>query len=194
MTRAIVSLGEHDEESAQLLWERFFQRLIAFAETKVFARHRRFFDGEDIAGSAMYAVLDGIRNDRFKRPENRDDLWGLLIVVASNKAINKGKHFDRQKRDSRRDRRGSSAFVQHGTGNVVNYLAAGDDPAKMFELESTCKLMLSQLPDDSYRQIALLRMAAYTNEEIAKQLDCSRRTVERKLVAIRKLWLRLNDV
>ena len=59
VTRAIVSLGEHDEESAQLLWERFFQRLIAFAETKVFARHRRFFDGEDIAGSAMYAVLDG---------------------------------------------------------------------------------------------------------------------------------------
>lgn len=194
ITNAIMALGEHDEESASLLWNRFFERLTKFAEKKVFPRHARFYDGEDVAASALYAVLDGMKNDRFERPANRDDLWSLLVVVASRKAINKGIHLDAQRRDDRRTERGGSAFVPHGKGNLAEYLRSENDPAKMYEFEATCKTMLNQLPDDSYRQVALLRMAGYTNVEIAKELDCATRTVERKLVAIRKLWIRLTDI
>lgn len=194
ITDAINGLGEHDDESIGLLWNRFFDRLAKFADKKVFPRHARFYDGEDIAASALYAVLDGMKNDRFERPGNRNDLWSLLVVVASRKAINRGIRMDAQKRDDRRTSRGSSAFVPHGEGNLPEYLRSSNDPAKMYEFQATCKTMLNQLPDDSYRQVALLRMAGYTNEEIAKELECATRTVERKLVAIRKLWTRLTDL
>src|SRR5262249_43550979 len=37
-------------------------------------------------------------------------------------------------------------------------------------------------------KVALLKLEGYSNEEIARSLDCSLRTVERKLEVIRKRW------
>jgi hypothetical protein len=37
-------------------------------------------------------------------------------------------------------------------------------------------------------EVALLELEGYCNEEIARGLDCSLRTVERKLEVIRKRW------
>ena len=37
--------------------------------------------------------------------------------------------------------------------------------------------------------VALLRLEGHSNEEVARSLDCSLRTVERKLEVIRKRWL-----
>ena len=37
-------------------------------------------------------------------------------------------------------------------------------------------------------KVALLMPEGYSNEEIARSLDCSLRTVERKLEVIRKRW------
>jgi DNA-directed RNA polymerase specialized sigma24 family protein len=50
------------------------------------------------------------------------------------------------------------------------------------------RLRLEGLKDDSLRQVALMRMEGYANEEIAARLDISLRSVERKLDAIRKRW------
>jgi DNA-directed RNA polymerase specialized sigma24 family protein len=36
--------------------------------------------------------------------------------------------------------------------------------------------------------VALLKLEGFSNEEIARSLDCSLRTVERKLEEIRKRW------
>ena len=41
---------------------------------------------------------------------------------------------------------------------------------------------------DSLRQVAVWKMEGYGNDEIAQKLDCSRRTVARKLEAIRIVW------
>ena len=41
----------------------------------------------------------------------------------------------------------------------------------------------------SLRQVALMRMEGYSNEEIARHLDCGIRTLTRKLEIIRRTWL-----
>jgi DNA-directed RNA polymerase specialized sigma24 family protein len=46
------------------------------------------------------------------------------------------------------------------------------------------------LHDDSLCRIALQRMEGYNDEQIAAQMGCSLRSVERKLRLIRKEWLR----
>jgi DNA-directed RNA polymerase specialized sigma24 family protein len=51
-------------------------------------------------------------------------------------------------------------------------------------LESLLKL----LPDEDLRRIVRLRLEAHTSAEIADQLRCSERTIERKLVLIRSFW------
>jgi DNA-directed RNA polymerase specialized sigma24 family protein len=36
--------------------------------------------------------------------------------------------------------------------------------------------------------VALLRVEGYTNEEIAQQLGCTRRSVQRRINLIREVW------
>jgi DNA-directed RNA polymerase specialized sigma24 family protein len=48
--------------------------------------------------------------------------------------------------------------------------------------------LLRLLPDDELRLIARLRLEEHTNTEIAARLQCSERTVERKLALIRGFW------
>ena len=51
-----------------------------------------------------------------------------------------------------------------------------------------CRRLLESLPEPELRIIALLKVEGYTNEEIASQLDCVPRTIERKMSRIRLLW------
>ena len=51
-----------------------------------------------------------------------------------------------------------------------------------------CRHRLDSLRDESLRRLALLKMEGYTNAEIAGQLNCGLRTVDRKLELIRKTW------
>ena len=47
---------------------------------------------------------------------------------------------------------------------------------------------IHMLKDPNLRQIATWKLEGYTNAEIAKQLDCTLRTVQRKLDRIRGYW------
>jgi DNA-directed RNA polymerase specialized sigma24 family protein len=44
------------------------------------------------------------------------------------------------------------------------------------------------LPLPEIQQVALLKVDGYTNDEIAQQLGCTRRTVQRRLNLIRDVW------
>ena len=156
----------------------------------------RYYDGEEIAASAMYALVDGLQRQNFQSLANRDELWQLLVTIAANKASNNRKYHDRQKRGGGKVH-GLSGFERDGKRNYENcdkFIQREDDPAAMVELEQTCQEMLRQLPDDTYRKIALMRMAGYDNEEMAIECSCTTRTIERKLAAIRKVWIRISGV
>jgi DNA-binding CsgD family transcriptional regulator len=48
--------------------------------------------------------------------------------------------------------------------------------------------LLELLGDETLRQVAVWKREGCTNDEVARRLDCSRRTVARKLETIRILW------
>lgn len=187
ISRAISQTGEMDERSAQLLWNRFFERLCRFADRKIYDRHRRMLDPEEIAGSAMFALMDGLKKGNFHKVKDRDQLWQMLVTITGRKAINKAKHLDRDKRGGKLTR-GESALGGVGLANLEQYIDECDDPAKFVEIEMTCHELLLSLPDDVYREIALMRLAGFSNQEIANKLGCSTRTIDRKLIAIREVW------
>lgn len=51
-----------------------------------------------------------------------------------------------------------------------------------------CQRLLELLGDDTLRNVAVWKLEGLTNEEIAGQLGCKARTVQRKLRTIRTLW------
>ena len=187
ISRAISQMDGMDEESAQLIWDRFFKRLCRFSQQKIYRRHRRLLDPEDVAGSAMFALMEGIKESRFHSVKNRDQLWQMLVMIAARKAINKAEFLDRDKRGGKITR-GDSALVGQDLEKLSDYIGKANDPAKFFEIEMVCQELLLALPDDKYREIALMRLRGFSNQEIGEKLKCSTRTIDRKLIAIRKVW------
>ena len=55
-------------------------------------------------------------------------------------------------------------------------------------MAETCQELLDQLPDESLRKLAILKMAGHPNREIAEQMDVTLRTIQRKLDQIRNVW------
>jgi DNA-directed RNA polymerase specialized sigma24 family protein len=66
----------------------------------------------------------------------------------------------------------------------------GEEPTPEFaaQVAEEYQRLLDLLGEDSLRQVAILKMEGCTNDEVAERLDCSRRTVARKLETIRIIW------
>ena len=56
------------------------------------------------------------------------------------------------------------------------------------EMGEELRRLFDLLDDDTLRQVAVRKMEGHTNDEIAEQINCSKRTVARKLETIRIIW------
>jgi DNA-directed RNA polymerase specialized sigma24 family protein len=190
------NLKEGDLAAAQPLWERYFARLVGVARGKLkkVRRTSASEDEEDAALSAFNSFCGGIARGRFPQLSDRDDLWKLLVVITARKAMAQAQREGRQKRGGGRV---VDEAVLFGAGTADDgsiaglERIAGDGPTPEFAamMAEECERLLASLDDDSLRQVALSRMEGYTNDEIADQLGCARRTIARRLDLIRKTWM-----
>ena len=88
--------------------------------------------------------------------------------------------------------RGESAFFERdpsaGYGGIGQVLGREPTPEFAAQVAEQCEQLMELLDDPSLRVVALLKLESYTNEEIARSLDCALGTVGRKLARIRKHW------
>jgi RNA polymerase sigma factor (sigma-70 family) len=181
VTGWIKGLGtSRHEDALQLLWDRYFERLARLTRERLRGNAGGPVGCDDVALDALDSFFRGAAAGRFDRLEGRDDLWRLLVAIASRKASN-------AVRDERRLKRGGS--VDFGDSRELDAFAARDpSPEVAALLADETRRLFESLSDDSLRQVARLRLEGYSNEEIADTLDCGLRTVERKLAVVRKRW------
>jgi DNA-directed RNA polymerase specialized sigma24 family protein len=188
VTRWIRDLSEGNDvgSAARELWRRYFDRLVDLARARLRAAPRGSADEEDVALSAFDSFCRGAAGGRFADLGGRDDLWRLLVTITVRKAVNKVRY-------ERRKKRGGGRVVGAATLDDSDPFAriVGREPSPELAamMVDECRRLMSSLPNDSLRQIALLKMEGFDNEEISTRLDCGLRTVERKLRAIRATWL-----
>jgi DNA-directed RNA polymerase specialized sigma24 family protein len=187
-------------QAAQPLFNRYFTRLIGrvraqLIETRA-ARAER--DEEDVALSAIDSVFDGIGQGRFPRLDDRDDLWRILVAVSSRKVIDEVRRQKRGKRNGGRLVSEAGLAGADGQHDGLDGLSPTDLLYHAIHQDPTPELAAimaeeyarrqQQLADPLDRRIAELKLAGYTNDEIAEQLDRSLRTVTLHLRRIRKTW------
>jgi DNA-directed RNA polymerase specialized sigma24 family protein len=191
VTKWIDELRCGDAESAsRKLWERYFDRLARLARSKLGTTSRGSADEEDIALSVFESFFRAIAAGRFAALDGRDDLWRLLVTITARKASNR-------RRDAwRRNRGGDWVTGQPGAGTVpveddflAQVIGAEPDPELAAMVTDEYRRLFGSLADESLRVVALLKLEGYSNDEIARSLNCSLRSVERKLGVIRKRWL-----
>jgi hypothetical protein len=151
---------------------------------------RRREDEEDVLESVYKRFCLRLRHGDF-RPESRTDLWRLLVTMTLNKARGAAARHGRDRRDYRHEQPPADApdSAPSSEWGLAHMEAGGPTPAEAAVLAEELRRRLDALPAE-LRRIALWKLKGYTNDEIAGEamLDCSERTVARKLNLIRKKW------
>jgi len=184
----IDSLKEGDAAAAQQLWERYFHRLVWLARRRLQAAPRRAADEEDVALSAFDSFCRGAKAGRFPQLFDRDGLWKLLVVLTARKAAHLIRDEKRQKRRSNCESPPVGSAGAAGLSPVDQILSREPSPEFAAQLAEQFQRLLNLLGEAELIRIVGLKMEGYTSKEIAAQLDCTPRTVERKLRIIRGLW------
>jgi DNA-directed RNA polymerase specialized sigma24 family protein len=181
-----------DAAAVQHLWQRYFRRLVGLARKKLEGVPRRAADEEDVALNVFDSLYRGMKQGQFPKLDDRESLWGLLLVLTAREAADQVRHERRQKRGGGAVQ-GESAFLGAAvSGNLPagleGVVSREPTPAFAAQVAEELQRLLDRLNDPELRQVALWKMEGYTSEEIAAKLGRVPRTVERKLSVIRGLW------
>ena len=168
-----------DAQSEEALWDHFFRRVVRLARTRMFALQATVYDEEDAAVSALNSLFRGIRNRQFPDLHDRHNLWRLLILITKRKVR------AQWRRESVRGQPASQADSQSA---MAELLCNQPTPEFVTDVMDETEHLIQQLPDETLKRVALLRMDGLSTDEIAEQLDWTARTVRRKLERIRDLW------
>jgi len=191
VTRWIEQIRREDRGAAQALWDHYFRRLAHFARQKLDKLPRRVADEEDAALSALHSFCRGAAAGRFPQLSDRHDLWLLLMTITARKVRAQTRNRKAQRRGGGRVR-GESGFGANGdemeNPGIEQVLGREPTPEIANMVAENCARLIGLLEDDSMRQVALLKLDGYEENEIAQKLDCVPRTVRRKLKHIRSIW------
>lgn len=178
MTTWLAALKSQQGGAAQELWNRYFAQLVSVARRQLRGLGRDV-DEEDVALSALKSAMLGVQNNRFPDLADRTGLWPLLVTITARKAINEIK----RQRTKKRSRAEEQPMVDE-------HLIVGNDPSPDFALRlaEAIQTLVHDLGDVTLQTIAQRKLEGYDNEDIAKELNVSTRTVVRKLARIRQEW------
>ncbi len=162
------------------LWQRFFPRLVGLARKRLSGRAAVADDAEDAAQAALISFWSQIRSGEYLQDLCRGSLWNLLATITVRKV---GKQL-------RRD-----ATARRGGGQVMPAAdLAGEQSFEELlgvlptqELDLQAAELMESLPAD-LQEFAMMRLLGYSTHEIAEQLDCTQRKVQRKLELVRLNW------
>ena len=190
VSHLIHRLKDGDSAATAALWERYFHRLMGLARAKLEGVPRRAEDEEDVVVEAFATFFRRAKAGDFPALRDRKGLWALLSLITARKA------FHQRRDEGRRRPRGGAVLDERGFAE----LGGGSEPGldRLFRREPTpedaallvdeVRRLLAALPDDGTRSVARLALEGLDSDAIAARLDCSPRTVRRKLVLARSLW------
>lgn len=191
ITAWIHRLAEKDPRAVEVVWAEYFGQLVTATRRKLGAIPRREADEEDIALSAMESFVRGAAAGRFPQLADRDDLWKVLLTIASRKVYMLQRRHMAAKRGGGRVR-GESVFqAPDGGDDREGIIAAlGDSPSPELVTEACESLgeLVRLLGDETAEQVVLLKLEGFENSEIAERLNCATRTVTRKLEMVKNKW------
>jgi DNA-directed RNA polymerase specialized sigma24 family protein len=194
ITRLIGEARERRATAAQRIWDLFAARLLALARANLPREYLAVADEEDVVVSALCSFFGGVEQGKFSRLNNRKSLWALLARITKRKAQDLLQREGRQRRGSgvrpvSLDSFGQMARKKAGGGGIP-LVDPGPSPGLQALMADEIRQLLDLLDDPELSVIVLARLEGRSEEEIAAQLGCAARTVQRKLVLIRQIWSR----
>jgi RNA polymerase sigma factor (sigma-70 family) len=175
-----MNLRAGEEAALNQLHRRYWSALVELARARLRGTPGRCVDEEDIAQQAFWAFYQSLRAGRLPRLTNRHEFLALLTHIIACKAVNQ------IEQDATRKRGGQPPQALR-LADLAALADGARTPLEDAVLRDCYQHYLDRLPD-GLRPIAELYLASYTHREIAEQLGCVERTVERKIARILARW------
>lgn len=175
----LSALKRGEELAAQQLWDSYVGRLLALARRKLQQLPRGAYDEEDVVISAFNSFIAGVQAGRIASVKDRHNLWTLLVVITARKVVARTRYLHRDKR---------IPDPLQFDGEVAGVIGNEPSPEFAAEVADEYGRLLALLDEEPLRKIAIMKMEGFTNEEIGSALNCAKRTVQRKLERIRRIF------
>jgi DNA-directed RNA polymerase specialized sigma24 family protein len=165
-----------DEEAATALFERYYQRLLILIRRQSGWRLKQAEGSMDVAQSVLRSFFGQLRQARIEVGEDQS-LWPLLVTITLNKVRNRGKFWQRARRDPAR--------AQPLDGDR-DPLESGPSPADVAALGDLVERLLEPFSDRRRRIIELI-LAGQPVRQIAADVGATERTVFNTRMAAAKI-------
>jgi DNA-directed RNA polymerase specialized sigma24 family protein len=175
------------ENAARQIWDLYVRDLLSLARHRLDRKVRRRVDEDDILQS-VYKSFCLRRQHGELDLRDRDHLWHVLVLLTLRKVVNASKTHRAIRRDVGREVTSSGEGPDIPQWALEQITASGPTPADVVAFNEDVQVRLQELSDPELRQIALDKMAGWTNRQIAVRLNYTETTVERKLKRIRAQW------
>lgn len=186
VSRWIRKLKSGDSQAATHLWNRYYCNLMRITRRRLNGMSRQVADEEDLVVTAFQSFFRRARDGQFPELSSRDQLWALLITITDRKVVNNLRRHFSQKRGGGRVACEAAVRVQTEgdsqgpLSNAESFELGPDVEARVMELFDSI--------DDELKRMVYLRQEGLNNIEIARRLDRSVSTVERRLRLLREKW------
>lgn len=192
VTQWIDRMAQGDQQAIGRIWEQYYQPLLAVARRKLGSLPRRMVDEEDVVLSAFNSFCAGMGRGQFPKLDDRQELWRLLVTITARKAVAQLRWQHYQKRGGGAVR-GDSVLMGADDSSPAGFeqvFGREPSPEVLAAVAEEFGRLMDALDDPILRLVAYMKFEGFTNEEIARSLDCAVGSVERKLARIRKTWSR----
>lgn len=163
-----------DESAARELYERYAERLIALAQTRLSMRLAGRIDAEDVVQSVFRSFFGAVRQGRFAL-QTSGDLWRLLLGITRNKFLFQVEHHTAGKRAVNREAAASPTDAEFSA-----FVSREPSPEEAAALTDLLEWTLAKF-DPTSRKIVELRLQGHPMEDIARAVGRCRHTVLRTL-------------
>lgn len=180
----IDGLRKGDGRVANDFWNQYGQLLLRLAEKNLAEGVRRRIGAEDVVQSVCRTFLRRAKIGEFQLPDS-ESLWRLLCAITLTKVREQTRYHMRQKRGLNQEVHISALPQADNSVAGFDQAAPGPTPDEAACFEDQFQQLLASL-DDEERQIVDLKLQDCTQEEIARQLNCSERTVRRILKRVQQ--------
>jgi len=182
VTLWIKALRSGDDDAANELWERYFSQLMRIARSRMSALPRTTYDEEDVAISTFRVLCHKLREGRYPELSGRDELWHLMLKVLVRKVMHRAEYECAQKRRVPLSLSDYPDDIFGATGESASFVVAAE-----------CEELFARLNDSNLEQVVLWKLEGFSDDEIARKINRTRRTVQRMLSLIRNVWTQEND-
>lgn len=169
-----------DQQAASVIVERYLDRLIALARSRLSPKVQRRTDPDDVVQSALNSFFRQAGQEHFVLKRG-DTIWPLLAAITVHKALRLVDHHQAQKR----------AIEKEGSMNVAGWavppeaIARDPTPDEAGMIAEELQELMRDL-EQRHRHVLELHLQGLSTDEIGETVKLTTRSVHRILAQVRE--------